>query len=412
MKNIISIIGVLLMSIGYLSAQDIIICRNGDEIESKILKISKSEIEYKKWSNQDGPTYTLEKSEVFMIKYPNGDKDLFKETPAAQNNAVNEAAAASNEEPAEEYSQPVAATAAADNAELIAQYNTDISGLLNEYYKEKKGNIYHDFVKLSVTASSTLSTDDIEISITPIETYNNFWGQSIGTVVDYNPDSDWNSFTILKFAIVIKNKTSRIIYIDKAACFGTSSTGKTKTYFDPTEYTVTMGGGSSTGASVNLGSVADALGVGGVVGTLAGGINVGGNKGNASATTTTQQDSRILTIPPQASVTLSEDKAIRHPSQKKEYRITGSYEFINSINKDKYTRSFLSKKVPYKKFSEENSPETIKYMITYSFDKNLSKCYMANFGVYISDLFILKKRDHMYEIRSKSPTKSIYNGIL
>lgn len=47
MKNFISIICALIISIGYARAQDIIICRNGDEIESKILKISKTEIEYK-----------------------------------------------------------------------------------------------------------------------------------------------------------------------------------------------------------------------------------------------------------------------------------------------------------------------------------------------------------------------------
>ncbi len=326
MKNFISIICALIISIGYARAQDIIICRNGDEIESKILKISKTEIKYKKWSNQDGPTYTLEKSEVFMIKYPNGDKDLFKETPAKQDDANKETTAEGNEEETEEYSQPIVATAAADNAELIAQYNTDISEYLDNYYKEKKPSKYYRFGKLNITPSSILSTDDIEIVLTSIVTYNNYFGESIGSVVNYNPDR--YSYDRLKYAIIIKNKTSRIIYIDKAACFGSSSNGKTKVYFDPTEYTVTSGGGSSTGASVNLGSVADALGVGGVVGTLAGGITVGGNKGKATAMTTTQRDNRILTIPPQGSVVLSEDKAIRHPSQKKEYRITGSYEFL------------------------------------------------------------------------------------
>lgn len=401
MKNFISIICALIISIGYARAQDIIICRNGDEIESKILKISKSEIEYKKWSNQDGPTYTLEKSEVFMIKYPNGDKDLFKETPAANK----ETTAEGNEEETEEYSQPIVTTAAADNAELIAQYNTDISENLDNYYKEKKPYTRYRFGKLNITPSSILSTDDIEIVLTNIETYNGYKGESIGSVVDDNPDSEWNSWNRLKYAIIIKNKTSRIIYIDKAACFGSSSNGKTKVYFDPTEYTVTSGGGSSTGASVNLGSVADALGVGGVVGTLAGGITVGGKKGKATAMTTTQRDNRILTIPPQGSVVLSEDKAIRHPSQKKEYRITGSYELILLYG---YGDS-LSREEPHKKYSEENSPETIKYMITYSFDKDLRKCYMTNFGVYISDMFILRDFFHYKKIQGDN-SKIVITG--
>ena len=406
MKNFISIICALIISIGYARAQDIIICRNGDEIESKILKISKTEIEYKKWSNQDGPTYTLEKSEVFMIKYPNGDKDLFKETPAKQDDANKETTTEGNEEETEEYSQPIVATAAADNAELIAQYNTDISEYLDNYYKENKPKKGPNtiFFRLNATTSSIFSTDDIEILITPIAIKNYFVGESIGTIVNSNPDyyTDWYR---LKYAIVIKNKTSRIIYIDKAACFGSSSNGKTKVYFDPTEYTVTSGGGSSTGASVNLGSVADALGVGGVVGTLAGGVTVGGNKGKATITTTTQRDNRILTIPPQASVTLSEDKAIKHPSDKRKYIITGSYEYHSHNPFSKY----LSKKEPHIKYSEENCPQTIKYMVTYSFDKNLRKSYMVNFGVYISDLFLLHSHRHIKQILKNYP-RSIFIG--
>lgn len=57
-----------LMSIGA-SAQDVIIRKNGDEIQAKVLAVSDSEIDYKKWSNQNGPTYTMSKNDVFMIKY-------------------------------------------------------------------------------------------------------------------------------------------------------------------------------------------------------------------------------------------------------------------------------------------------------------------------------------------------------
>ena len=59
------------------SAQDVIVRRNGDEIQARVLAVSDSGIDYKKWSNQDGPTYTLSRDDVFMIKYINGDKDVF-----------------------------------------------------------------------------------------------------------------------------------------------------------------------------------------------------------------------------------------------------------------------------------------------------------------------------------------------
>jgi hypothetical protein len=40
-------------------------------------------VKYKKYENQAGPTYTLMKSDIFMIKYENGDKDMFKDAPSA-----------------------------------------------------------------------------------------------------------------------------------------------------------------------------------------------------------------------------------------------------------------------------------------------------------------------------------------
>ena len=38
------------------SAQDIILKKNADEIQAKVLKVSDTQIEYKKWDNLDGPT--------------------------------------------------------------------------------------------------------------------------------------------------------------------------------------------------------------------------------------------------------------------------------------------------------------------------------------------------------------------
>lgn len=60
-----------------LFSQDVIFLSNGNEIEAKIIKIGDSEIEYKKWSYQDGPTFIEKVSNIFMIKYQNGEKDVF-----------------------------------------------------------------------------------------------------------------------------------------------------------------------------------------------------------------------------------------------------------------------------------------------------------------------------------------------
>jgi len=68
-------------------AQDLITTREGEEIQSKILKISESEIEYKKWDNQDGPTFIMGVDKIFMIKFQNGDKQVFKDEQVAVESA-------------------------------------------------------------------------------------------------------------------------------------------------------------------------------------------------------------------------------------------------------------------------------------------------------------------------------------
>lgn len=71
-------------------AQDIIVKNNGEEIQAKVLNINETQINYIKWSNQNGPTYTIAKSDVFMIKYENGEKDVFGHTdaPTVSNSAI------------------------------------------------------------------------------------------------------------------------------------------------------------------------------------------------------------------------------------------------------------------------------------------------------------------------------------
>ncbi len=76
MKQINIILLTLCMSTG-LFAQDIIVEKNGNEIESKILEVGLSIVKYKKFDNLNGPTFEILKSQIFMIKYENGTKDVF-----------------------------------------------------------------------------------------------------------------------------------------------------------------------------------------------------------------------------------------------------------------------------------------------------------------------------------------------
>lgn len=56
---------------------DHITLKTGEEIEAKILEINETHVKYKKCSNLEGPTYIKRKSDILLIKYPDGTKDIF-----------------------------------------------------------------------------------------------------------------------------------------------------------------------------------------------------------------------------------------------------------------------------------------------------------------------------------------------
>jgi len=60
-------------------AQDIITTKKGEDIKAKVLEITIQEVKYKKVENPDSPIYSLLKSDILMIRYENGSKDIFNE---------------------------------------------------------------------------------------------------------------------------------------------------------------------------------------------------------------------------------------------------------------------------------------------------------------------------------------------
>lgn len=74
-----TILTVYLIGISFsIFSQDVIILKNGDEVKAFVQEVELEAIKYKKFENQIGPTYIVTKSEVFMIKYQNGTKDVFQ----------------------------------------------------------------------------------------------------------------------------------------------------------------------------------------------------------------------------------------------------------------------------------------------------------------------------------------------
>lgn len=63
-------------------AQDIIVTTDAKKIEAKITEVSKSEIKYKEFDYQDGPTFTLSVEEINSIIYANGKVTLYNQEKA------------------------------------------------------------------------------------------------------------------------------------------------------------------------------------------------------------------------------------------------------------------------------------------------------------------------------------------
>ena len=74
---------------GTAHAQDLLTKRNGEELSVKVVELTPAEVKYRRADNPDGPLISLWRSDVFMIRYANGTKEILssglapKATPAA-----------------------------------------------------------------------------------------------------------------------------------------------------------------------------------------------------------------------------------------------------------------------------------------------------------------------------------------
>lgn len=78
LKMLPALLAMLMLAICQgLSAQDVVTLKTGEDLNVKVLEVGSTEVKYKKSDNPDGPSYTVAKADVFMIKYQNGSKDVF-----------------------------------------------------------------------------------------------------------------------------------------------------------------------------------------------------------------------------------------------------------------------------------------------------------------------------------------------
>jgi len=89
MKKIILLFGVLLISI-CTSAQDIIYRVDGSEIRARVIEIIFDTIKYKNFGQLESPLLKISISDVFMIIYEGGEREIFKtKKQNDENNQIN-----------------------------------------------------------------------------------------------------------------------------------------------------------------------------------------------------------------------------------------------------------------------------------------------------------------------------------
>ena len=332
-------------------AQDVIVKKDGSTILSKVLEVNTDNIKYKRFSNQKGPTYTVNIADIMAINYDSGDKDVFID-------AVKPA-------PSEKVASflGVNPNLAEYNLKLVREYNNRKAEYIGS--KGDKSCVGYQIV-LRMEEGSIIETPELR--------------------TDFYTENGKN------FIVSLYNKTNKTIYIDLSDCYFIECDNARPLYVPSSTST---GKSSTTGGSVNLGAIAGAAGIGGAIGTIAGGVSVGG--ANTNTNTTTVYSQRVVSIPPMASISLNP--------------IDFYGLILKSHNRNQVYSNLLLKYVPFfvslgilkdkgdyykinwgemKRGQIVDIPRIpgneISIHITYSFDENLSSTQSIRTNFYVSQI--------------------------
>lgn len=77
---------VLTLFINFLTAQDLLVKKDGSIIKGKVTEVGEESVKYKKADNPDGPTYSVSRSNLTAINYANGEVEKFAEAEKKKEN--------------------------------------------------------------------------------------------------------------------------------------------------------------------------------------------------------------------------------------------------------------------------------------------------------------------------------------
>ncbi|MCM1311020.1 MAG: hypothetical protein NC301_08375 [Bacteroides sp.] len=256
------------------SAEDafsVIVLEDGSVINAEYVEVGPKTIFYQESESQ--PLNKIDISKVLIVKYANGEKwvpgQATLATPAAELDPEQVV------HPVVNYSNALANTS---QKKMVSTENVTYLG------KESTKEANTLALLFGPTDDSVIADEHLQLIVRrlPESTSGNAMLRSV-----------LNPFASPTLQVEITNRSDKTVYVDLANTFIVIN-GNAHRFFENTSTTSMVS--STSGASVNLGAVAGAMGIGGAAGRIASGISVGGGLGQA--TTTTVFAERIQAIPP------------------------------------------------------------------------------------------------------------------
>ena len=306
-----------------MKGQDVIVKNDGSTIISKVLEVTQEYVKYQKMSNLQGPIYTIKVEDIMSINYANGEVELYGGKKSSETSVKNQL---SDED-------------IYINDATICNFND--RSVRCEFTKPIK-KIKWIYRLLNIHNQSRIGNKDGKLNF-----------------LIYQSKYDDSKAYI---SVEIQNSSEEMMYVDlnntSFRCIKSAST-----YYVNSSTTTSTS--SESGGSLNVGAITSALGIGGILGTLANGVNVGG--GNTSGTSTTVYADRIIIIPPHSTHSLSPKL------------------FYNMYLEEPYKTDFK-----FGDIFKYNQPESLsespwEIVVSYSMESDLNTMRRYQAGIFISE---------------------------
>lgn len=361
---------ILIASVFSVVAQDLIVTNSGDTYKVKNLELGQTSVFYTLAEDSTNATHRMDKSEILIIKYEDGRTMTMKDAGAAVSApaAVNPAAKSVSEE------------AVKQNETMIRNHN--LRSLVYEGTKRKGKEASTMFLALGVKPSSALYDGNLSVRLVP--------GYFSARDEKFVPYSEVEYFSVMAFSpyfvTELENHTDKTLYVDLGNSF-VMRNQESSPYYVPS---VTSSMSSSTGGgSVNLGAVTGAMGIGGAVGTLASGVNVGGSSTSGEVTTTYAQ--RVIAIPPMSVYRLSPVLLAAKGQRMSDYVVCDKLSGFSGDCVDLFVSKSLPG-IPELKigdnlfFDEDDEVFNFSTFFTYSFSESMTESQKIKTDYYLKEI--------------------------